>query len=363
MADRPVSKTNPLPTPVVSDGSSEQPRVEVLARDLAVPDLEVVAKRLLDFGMSRCKNSASEFRLKSRARRRAERWYKCRVAASGLKTAKSDHLAELSALAGSGARLVGPVTQHQGDELSAALHVDAPWFADVTTHIMVQLRRQISEGKVGMRLHPILLVGPFGNGKSKYARNLAALVNAPSHEIDVGSGSAGFRISGVERGWGSATPGVPVETIFKSGVANPFMIVNEIEKAGEMRSERVGGTTSIAVSLLQMLEPGTAAVFDCPYYRVRFNMSHLNWILTANTLETVPPPLLDRCHIFHVPRPAPEHLFALYDRMVGDLDTHLQSYGRDTLAKALRSPENFSLRLLNRMVDILRAESCRPVLN
>src|SRR3990167_5690173 len=197
----------------------------------------------------RCKTSASEFRLKSRARRRAERWYKCRVAASGLKTAKSDHLAELSALAGSGARLVGPVTQHQGDELSAALHVDAPWFADVTTHIMVQLRRQISEGKVGMRLHPILLVGPFGNGKSKYARNLAALVNAPSHEIDVGSGSAGFRISGVERGWGSATPGVPVETIFKSGVANPFMIVNEIEKAGEMRSERVGGTTSIAVSL------------------------------------------------------------------------------------------------------------------
>lgn len=69
MADRPVSKTNPLPMPAVSDGSSEQPRVEVLARDLAVPDLEVVAKRLLDFGMSRCKNSASEFRLKSRARR------------------------------------------------------------------------------------------------------------------------------------------------------------------------------------------------------------------------------------------------------------------------------------------------------
>lgn len=112
-----------------------------------------------------------------------------------------------------------------------------------------------------------------------------------------------------------------------------------------------------------MLEPGTAAVFDCPYYRVRFNMSHLNWILTANTLETVPPPLLDRCHIFHVPRPAPEHLFALYDRMVSDLDTHLQSYGRDTLAKALRNPENVSLRFLNRMVDILRAESCRPVLN
>ena len=51
--------------------------------------------------------------------------------------------------------------------LSAALHADAPWFAEVTTHIMMQLRRQISEGKVGLRLHPILLVGPFGNGKSQ----------------------------------------------------------------------------------------------------------------------------------------------------------------------------------------------------
>ena len=62
MADRPVSKTNPLPTSVVGDGSTGQPRVEVLGRDLAVPDLEVVAKRLLDFAMTQCKSPASEFR-------------------------------------------------------------------------------------------------------------------------------------------------------------------------------------------------------------------------------------------------------------------------------------------------------------
>lgn len=97
---------------------------------------------------------------------------------------------------------------------------EAPWMAAVSTAIWQQLLSSVSTGHTGLRLPPILLVGNPGCGKSHYARRLAAVAGVPLRRIDVGSGSSGFRISGVEKGWGSATPSVPVEILLATRVAN-----------------------------------------------------------------------------------------------------------------------------------------------
>lgn len=81
-------------------------------------------------------------------------------------------------------------------------------------------------GGRGFALPPVILVGPPGIGKSHFARRLAELAMLPIRMIDVGGGSAGFRISGTEKGWSSEQPGLPVETVLATRIANPVMVVD-----------------------------------------------------------------------------------------------------------------------------------------
>ena len=155
---------------------------------------------------------------------------------------------------------------------------------------MLHLRANIEAGETGLVLPPILLVGDPGCGKSEYARRIAELACVPMRRIDVGSGGAGFRISGLEKGWNSSAPGVPVETVIATQTANPAFVVDEVDKVGMLSSAKTGGT-SVTVSLLEMLEPATAAKFECPSYRLPFDMSRLVWIMTANALEDVQDPI------------------------------------------------------------------------
>jgi len=188
----------------------------------------------------------------------------------------------------------------------------------------------------------MLLVGSPGCGKSHYARRLAEFAGVPLRRIDVGSGSSGFRVGGVERGWGSATPSVPVETLLATRVANPLMLVDEIDKSGVVYSDR-GMSTSIATSLLEVLDPGTAAHYECPVHRVRIDVSNISWILTANDLRGVPAPLQDRCRVIHVPEPGLPDLLRLYDRMTADIDdvdrpSHILAASAGLRGQARRSP-------------------------
>ena len=77
-------------------------------------------------------------------------------------------------------------------------------------------------------------------------------------------------------------------------VANPVMVVDEVEKAGTATSIK-GHTFGLAEGLLPLLEPLTAKRWSCPYYQVRFDMSWVIWVLTSNDFRKLPGPLLSRC--------------------------------------------------------------------
>ncbi|MEX1663838.1 AAA family ATPase, partial [Thioclava sp. 15-R06ZXC-3] len=79
---------------------------------------------------------------------------------------------------------------------------------EVSTWIMHQMLQHVASGGRGLTLPPVILVGPPGIGKSHYARKLAELAGLPVRMIDVGAGSAGFRISGTEKGWATAQSGL-----------------------------------------------------------------------------------------------------------------------------------------------------------
>ncbi|MDO8985244.1 AAA family ATPase [Cypionkella sp.] len=360
----------PIKPPLRPNSQLSANRVRILDPKLFVPEESEVQKRLAASLLIR-RNRESESPLESlnfhdrqRAASHAKAWVQRKQ-----QTARIDRINDMQArkriseLASGGAQLAGPTTETQIDEMMSAIHVAAPWLSEVTTFILRHLRDRLRSGQSGLVLPPIILVGSPGVSKSWLARELARLGGVPVRQIDVGGGTAGFRISGTEKGWGTACPGVPVETILATGTANPFLIVDEIDKSGRMFGAS-GNSSTLSTSLLQVLERGTAAAFECPCYRVSFDLSYVSWILTANTLETISEPLLDRARVFHIPDLTLDDILYHFNRMTANhSDPELVDLVRKAVLVRWKTKGKLGLRRLNRMIELLQADRDVLLLN
>ncbi|TNC59304.1 AAA family ATPase [Rubellimicrobium roseum] len=238
---------------------------------------------------------------KGRVRTRARAILAARAAKGGLAHLKEvDRQLIMPRLPG--VRLGGPQTEHAADELASALADEFPWMREAVAHIWRGAQRSARDG-LGLGFGPVLLDGPPGIGKTHLARRLAELAGVPLVTIDLGAGSEGFRVAGVTRGWASAAPGRPVEEILASGCGNPLVIIDELDKGGHAQGGD-GYKTSAWNALLGLLEPGSARRWECPYYRLRFDLSRVCWILTANDTRWLPAPLLSRMRIVPLQRPS-----------------------------------------------------------
>ncbi|MCJ8141060.1 AAA family ATPase [Falsirhodobacter halotolerans] len=229
----------------------------------------------------------------SRIKRRVNRILERRKAASGLEHLRSDDRARLEVLK-DGARLVSIRDEHHADELAAALHADMPWMAPATEVVWHAMRRSVREGLPGLKIPPLLLDGPPGIGKSELARRLGKMLSTPTTVIEATGENASFGIVGSQRGWGGSCPGRLIETILQNPIANPVVVVDEVEKAGTAVSTK-GHAFGLAEALLPLLEPLTARHWSCPYYQVKFDMGWVIWVLTSNDYRQLPEPLLSRC--------------------------------------------------------------------
>lgn len=257
-------------------------------------------------------------------------------------------------------RLIGPVPavavadEAQADELAAALHAEMPWMSPATDACWRALRRSARTGSP-VRIGPLLLDGPPGIGKTAWAHRLADHLRIPSVEIDASKGLASFSLAGLERGWSSAAPGRPLDTMIDARLANPIVIVDEVDKAGDMRSTR-GISAAFEPALLGLLEPESSRAWDCPFYRLRFDMSHLSWVLTSNWLSRVSEPVLSRVQVLSLPHLTVADLQGFARRRA--VDSGLSATGTEALVEAVGQAGGqwqLSLRDVNRMLR--RAEN------
>ncbi|QOL80854.1 P-loop NTPase family protein [Pseudooceanicola spongiae] len=124
------------------------------------------------------------------------------------------------------------MTEHEADEIAAALQEEMPWMAQAKDVFSHGLRASACEGLPGLRFNPLALVGSPGIGKSFWARRLAHPLDVPTTRSDAAGEPAGGSLVGTQRGWGSARPGKLIQTALRERHAGPVVIIGELEKTG-----------------------------------------------------------------------------------------------------------------------------------
>jgi len=212
------------------------------------------------------------------------------------------------------------------------------------------------QGRGYIHFPPTVLIGQPGGGKSSFAMALGRLMQLCPLVFGCG-GSIDSMFASTSRKWGNGAMSTPAMHILQNRIANPLIILDELEKVSTGRHN--GALVDV---LLGMLEPRTAMENHDQYLMAPVNLSGINWLATVNTLDGVPQPLRDRFRILRFPQPAAAHLPSLANSLLTDIMTArgydarwIKPLAQDELAALAAhwpSPNgSASIRALKRLVE------------
>lgn len=201
------------------------------------------------------------------------------------------------------------------EERRVRLLTEFRWACDVIDKVFDDLVSRRRFGAVEISIHPILLMGPPGAGKSRLARRIAEELTLPYLPIGLAGMDDSRTFLGTARGWSSGQPSALLQLMLICKSASALVLLDEVEKA----TNRSLNSSPPASVLLSLLEPETANRWFDSFLQVPCDLSRLNYIATANGLAGISRTLLSRFHIVSMGVPKPADLMGAMPYVIADL--------------------------------------------
>jgi ATP-dependent Lon protease len=148
------------------------------------------------------------------------------------------------------------------------------------------------------RVTPLLLLGAPGIGKTFLATQLAEALGVSTEKISAGGAQGGFQLTGSHSSWTGSRPGMLFSLLAEGDSAAPVVVIDEVDKIHDTQYP-------VLPVLLDLLDAGSSKQFKDEFFELQFDASRIIFVLTANSIENVPPALLSRVEVFNVPAPEP----------------------------------------------------------
>jgi ATP-dependent Lon protease len=239
------------------------------------------------------------------------------------------------------------------------LILELPWHKSTPTEIdlararqvldedhygLKEIKERILEHLAVLKLNPranapiLCFVGAPGVGKTSLGQSIARALGRTFERLSLGGLHDEAELRGHRRTYIGAMPGRIIQAVRRAGVNNPLVMLDEVDKLGrDFRGDP-------ASALLEVLDPAQNSTFRDNYLDLPFDLSKVFFITTANTLDTIPQPLLDRMELLRLAGYSEEEKLAIAQRYL--LPRQLGQAGLST--EKLQLPEATIRRVISR---------------